>query len=132
MSKKLSKKARRRIDADKRQALDQRIAQERDSFKTGYDERSLQRAALNGIPVFRGGTSKQITKRHTQQWPTRWGDGDTAAGHRIVSGRGDKSEGRFLNPNESRSAIVDDLPYQRSINDITRTGRTVKAFKNRD
>lgn len=128
---KLSKKAQRRVDANKRQALDQRIKQDRDEFRTGYSERSLQRAALNGAPVFRGGTSKQITKRHTQQWPSRWGDGDTEHGHRKVSGRTDKSQGTFLNPNESKSAIVDDLPYQRAMNYITGTGNTVSAFRNK-
>lgn len=115
MAKRLSKKAQRRIDAHKRESIDQRIARERDEFATGYSDRKLQRTAIRGIPVYRGGTSMQITKRHTQEWPTRWGDGQTDAGHRKVSGRADKSEGRFLNPNESRSAIVDDMPYKRAI-----------------
>ena len=63
MAKRLSKKAQRREAAKKKQAIDQRIARERDTFATGYSDPKLIRAAMNNHP---GGAQK--AKRDRLKW----------------------------------------------------------------
>ena len=94
------------------------------AWHTGYTDKSLQAAALRN-----GATGRQMKKRDKLEHPTRYGDGQDEAGHRIVSGRADKASGVFLNPNGANSYILPGA-YAREQNRMLETGRTVPAFKN--